>query len=209
LSQSPHDVEGFVLAGGQSSRMGRDKALVRVADRPLVEWALEVLHGAGLTSRIAGARGKLDEFAPVIADEAVGAGPLSGVCSALRQTAAEWAVFVPVDLPLIPGSLIQFLIGHAETTGRAATIVSLNGFAQTFPAVVRRDALGALWAELEAGRRGCFAAFSRAGASVVPVEMVAQTGQVSDGRGLWPYRWFWNVNTTAELERLELSMKAG
>jgi molybdenum cofactor guanylyltransferase len=197
--------EGFVLAGGRSSRMGRDKALVKLAGKPLVAWALDVLRGAGLAARIAGARADLSAFAAVVADEAVDAGPLSGVCSALGAAEAEWAVFLPVDLPLIPPTLISFLTEHARLTGAAVTVASLNGFAQTFPAVVRRDALLVLRAELDAGRLGAFAAFVSAGVQVVPVEMVP----VQDERG-WPaHRWFWNVNTPGELQRLTGVLRAG
>jgi molybdopterin-guanine dinucleotide biosynthesis protein A len=198
--------EGFVLAGGRSSRMGRDKALVELAGKPLVAWALEVLRGAGLTARIAGARADLSAYAEVIPDEAEEEGPLAGVCAALRAARAVWAVFVPVDLPLIPASLIRLLIEHARVTGSAVTVPSLNGFAQTFPAVVRRDALAVLSAELNAGRAGAFAAFASAGVRVVPVEMVAQVR----GELEWPaYRWFWNVNTPVELEKVESLIVAG
>jgi hypothetical protein len=56
-----------------------------------------------------------------------------------------------------------------------------------------------LRAELEAGRLGVFAAFRSLGARVVPVEFM----NVRDERG-WPeYRWFWNVNSPVELEKVE------
>lgn len=193
------EVEGFVLAGGQSRRMGRDKALAELAGRPLIAWALDVLRGAHLPARIAGARADLSAFAPVIPDEVADAGPLAGLCAALQSTAAEWAVFVTVDQPLIPSSLAGYLIEHATVTGAAATVASLNGFAQTFPVVVRRDALPVLQTELKSGRLGTFAAFVSAGVRVIPAELAP----IQDQRG-WPaYRWFWNVNTPEELERVE------
>lgn len=201
--------EGFVLAGGRSSRMGRDKALVELAGKPLVAWSLEILRAARLAARIAGARVDLSAFAPVVADEAADAGPLGGICSALRATKAEWAVFVPVDLPLIPAALIRYLVDHARVTGAAVTVASLNGFAQTFPAVVRGELAEMLEGELRAGRSGAFAAFTAAGVQVVPVEMAVQAGCVRDERG-WPaYRWFWNVNTVEELERVEGHLRCG
>jgi molybdopterin-guanine dinucleotide biosynthesis protein A len=202
----------FVLAGGRSSRMGEDKALLQLAGQPLVGHALAVLGAAGLTARIAGARADLDRFAPIIADETADCGPLGGICSALDQTDQKWAVFVPVDMPLLPSSLVKYLVADARLTGLAVTLVSVNGFVQTFPAVIRTETLPALRKELESGVGGCFAAFTSAvrlreeSIRAVPVEMLAQSGQVADPRGLAPYQWFLNVNTREDLERTSAAL---
>jgi molybdenum cofactor guanylyltransferase len=197
-------VEGFVLAGGQSSRMGRDKAFVELAGKPLMEWALEGLRGAGLTARIAGARTDLSAFAPVIADAWLDVGPLGGVCSALRQAERDWVVFVTVDQPLMAPSLILSLLDSARSGERAVTVASIGGVAQTFPAVVRRDALTVLESELKNGRRGCMAAFRAAGPQVIAAEALV----VPESRCLVE-RWFCNVNRPEELERVEAALKAG
>lgn len=194
---------GFVLAGGQSTRMGTDKALVDFCGKPLIAHAIDCLRNAGLSAQIAGARSDLAAFAPVVHDPAPDRGPLAGICSALAQCSADLAVFLSVDMPLIPVSLVQYLKSHAVMTASAVTVASVNGFAQTFPAAVRRDALPVLQRELECGAGGCFEAFTKAGISVVPVEMLVQTGQVRDQRGSPAYRWFWNVNTREELERVQ------
>lgn len=198
---------GYVLAGGQSSRMGCDKALVQLAGRPLVAHALSILRGAGLEARIAGARSDLASFAPVLADAQPGLGPLGGICAALGSTSAELAVFVSVDLPLLPAALIACLLRHARISGRAVTLASVNGFTQTFPAVVARRSLLVLQNELRAGRRGCYAAFAAASdhlgqpISVLPVEYLVQAGQLSDPRGLPAAFWFRNLNTSRDVER--------
>lgn len=201
----PQDAAGFILAGGQSSRMGRDKALLEFGGRPLIAHALSILHQTGLSASIAGARADLGSYAPVVADAAPGLGPLSGICAALNSTEARHAVFLPVDAPLIPASLIAALLFHARTTGQPVTIPSLCGAVQTFPAVVDRAAvLPALQAELAAGRRRCRSAFQAAcgGAmSVVAVELLVQAGQVADPRQLPPSWWFLNANTPEEMER--------
>lgn len=202
---------GFVLAGGESRRMGRDKALVEFAGRPLVERALTILHEAGLEARIAGARSSLGSYAPIVDDAEPGRGPLDGICAAMSEITVRRAVFLPVDLPLVPASLICLLMRQAEISGRLITVSSVNGFAQTFPAVVDREALPALRTELEGGRRGCFAGFQAATArrgeaiSVLPVELAVQAGQVAHPDGLPAVRWFLNVNTPGDLRRAEAS----
>jgi len=225
LSMAGRELEaeaaGFVLAGGQSSRMGRDKALLLLEGRPLVENALKILSEAGLPASIAGfpadrsssagwsvgARSHLASYAPVVADAEPGLGPLGGVCAGLASTSAQHAVFLPVDLPLLPASLLVYLLHHARMTGRAVTVPSVGGFAQTFPAVLKRTALPTLQAELDAGRGGCFAAFQALARSrkeamaVVAAELLAQAGQVSHPEGAPVARWFLNVNTPADLRR--------
>jgi molybdopterin-guanine dinucleotide biosynthesis protein A len=192
---------GFVLAGGRSSRMGEDKALVRLGGQPLVVHALEILRGAGLTASLAGGSSTLAAFASLIQDFQPGQGPLAGICAALASTSARMAIFLPIDLPLLPVSLIAFLVEHARSTGRPVTVPSVNGFAQTFPAVLDRIVLPALEGELRAGHLGCFSAFQAAAANlgspigVVPVETLVQAGQVAHPEGLPATRWFLNVNT--------------
>ncbi len=203
------DAAGFVLAGGQSSRMGRDKALLPLAGRPLIQHAMSILRDAGLKAAIAGARAPIAEFGPVIADSRAGEGPLGGICAALASNSARYAVFLPVDLPMLPASLIAYLVHHASVTAQAVTIPSMAGIAQTFPAVLDRATLPELESELDAGRRGCLSGFQAAAASFrqsvspLPVELLIQAGQIADPRKLPAARWFLNVNTPQELERAE------
>ena len=210
---SEPDAIGFVLAGGQSSRMGRDKALLEFAGRPLVVHALSIFEVAGIRAMIAGAtapaRASLEAFAPVIEDASPGLGPLSGICTALSIIAARYAVFLPVDLPFLPASLLVHLLRSARIARSAVTVCSVSGFAQTFPMVLDRIALPALQNELELQRYGCFSAFQAASAAVgqsvncIAVELLAQTGEVSDPLGLPPIHWFLNLNTPDDLERAE------
>jgi molybdopterin-guanine dinucleotide biosynthesis protein A len=199
------DAAGFVLAGGRSSRMGEDKALVRLGPQPLVVHALDILREAGLTASLAGGSTALATFAPLIPDSQPGQGPLAGICAALASTSARLAVFLPIDLPLLPTSLIAFLIEHARNSGRPVTIPSVNGFAQTFPAVLDRVVLPELECELEAGRLGCLSALQTAAAnlgsamSVVPVEKLVQSGQAAHPEGLPAARWFLNINAPEAL----------
>jgi molybdopterin-guanine dinucleotide biosynthesis protein A len=185
--------------------MGADKALIPFRGRPLVEHALEILRGAGLTPSIAGSRSPLGAFAAVLQDAAPDNGPLGGICAALGSTEAQRAVFVPVDLPLLPSSLIFRMVRHAETTGAAVTVAQAAGFTQTFPVVLNRAALPWLEAELAAGRLGCFRAFEAAAASlgqqinVIEVEDAAATGAITHPEGLAPDRWFANLNTPVDL----------
>lgn len=213
------EAAGFVLAGGESSRMGRDKALLQFAGRPLVEHALDIFKQAGLSASIAGARPQahatLEAFAPVVEDARSGLGPLAGICSALAASRAQFAVFLPADLPLLPVSLIVYLLQHAATTGRAVTLVSIGGFTQTFPAVLDRTVLPALQAELTAGRGGCFSAFQAAAEGLaqpisrVAVEPAAESGHVLHPLGLPPVRWFLDLDTPEDLELAEAISRRG
>ena len=202
-------VAGFALAGGQSSRMGTDKALIEFEGQLLIERSIGILKAAGIPVSIAGARNesrpRLESYAPVIPDRTPGLGPLSGICTGLRMTSAEYGVFLPVDVPLIPASLIVYLLWHARITGALVTVASVNGRPQTFPAVIARKTLPALDERLRGAERGCLAAFQAASAegggtiSVLPAEKLVQSGQVAHPDALPAARWFLNINTARDL----------
>ena len=191
--------------------MGRDKAFVEFNGQTLLARAVDTLKAAGLSVSVAGARAdappQLDFYPPVIADTVPDSGPLAGICAALRSTSLRYAVFLSVDMPLLPPSLITCMLHHARTTDAAITLPSISAFAQTFPVVIRRETLPVLDRELAAGHLGCHAAFRTAAAaakeslSVLPVEILIQTGQISHPDALPAVRWFLNVNTPRDLER--------
>jgi molybdenum cofactor guanylyltransferase len=210
MSRSFHpDAAGFVLAGGQSSRMGRDKALLEFAGETLLARSLQMLREAGLSTAIAGSNTAPEANVQVVPDPQPGLGPLSGVCAAFASGSARSAVFLSVDMPFVPSSLLVYLLHHARITGFAVTVPSMNGFSQTFPSVIDRAALPALQAELASGRNGCFSAFQTAAAALgqqvdrVPVELLAQSGHATHPRGLAPLRWLLNLKTPADLVQAE------
>jgi molybdenum cofactor guanylyltransferase len=204
------EAAGFVLAGGFSSRMGQDKSMVLLDGQPMIAYPLAALRQASLPASISGGQPSLAVFAPLIEDTRPGLGPLAGICSSLASTAARRAVFLSVDAPLIPASLLSVFLRHAAITSAVITVPSINGFAQTFPAVLDRAALPALARELASGRLGCFRAFQAAAKSfhqniaVLPVEFLVQAGQIANPLGLPAAWWFLNANTPGDLRRAQI-----
>src|SRR5450631_3928259 len=102
--------EGFVLAGGRSRRMGRDKALLEWCGIPLIERAVRSLRSVTSTVRIVGDREDLARFAPVVADTFPASGPLGGIHAALAASSRDWNLFLPVDLPLLPAGFLEWML---------------------------------------------------------------------------------------------------
>jgi molybdenum cofactor guanylyltransferase len=200
--------EAFVLAGGRSTRMGQDKALLQVAGVSLLEHALDKLRalGAFATPRIVGARPDLSSYAPVVPDLHPGCGPLSGIEAALAATTQPLNLFLPVDLPLLPAGLLGWMLRRAEITGALATVPRVNGRPQPLCAVYHRDLLAGMTASLAAGNYKVMllvmaAAQSRAGEiDVFDVELLASTyPEMHRFSSLPLYRWFYNCNTPEDV----------
>ena len=110
---------GVILAGGESRRMGADKALVPLAGRPMIEWVAERFAPQVEVLSLS-ANGDSARFAflglPVLPDDAR-KGPLSGILSGLRWAAplgATALVSVPCDGPFLPPDLVPRLCLAAE-----------------------------------------------------------------------------------------------
>lgn len=199
---------GFVLAGGQSSRMGADKALELFHGIPLIQNALDILASAGLPSGIAGSRSNLSRFAEEIPDTFANAGPLGGVHAALSHSPRELNLFLPVDLPLMPASLLTSLLRRAMITGAPATACKVNGRLEPFPVILSQTVLPEIEARLQNGQTACHAAWHAIPAAqgsildAVAVEYLVQVGQCAHPLGLPPASWFQSANTPAELAHL-------
>jgi molybdopterin-guanine dinucleotide biosynthesis protein A len=110
------DMEGFILKGGQSRRMGTDKARLRLGDQTFVERiALALKHIAPHTSLV----GDIDEddaerSLPIVRDVVPQWGALGGLHAALTACRAQWCCVVACDLPFVSGELFRRLTSLTE-----------------------------------------------------------------------------------------------
>ena len=201
----PLPVHGFVLAGGKSSRMGADKALLRFCGRPMVEIAVEKLRGFCEVVTIAGNREDLAGFAPVVRETRVDVGPAAGIEAGLGGASQAWAMFMPVDVPLIPGELLR---GWAEAVvareGVAASYLHCGRDQSAF-CMLRRECKRRLSEALEGGERRLGALLEQASnGSLWVYDLDKVYGKSAEESALW----FANVNTPEELAKAEAWARA-
>ncbi len=122
MSLNARDVSGLVLAGGDGTRMGEDKALVEWGDEPLFRRQLSLLTAIGIgavgISR-AGTQPALDAGVPTVLDALPGKGPLSGIVSGLGWAShpgenGRPLLVLAVDMPLVERDFLRRLLAHAE-----------------------------------------------------------------------------------------------
>lgn len=148
------DFSGYVLAGGQSSRMGRDKALIELAGKPLIEHAVIKLKRVCADVAISSSNPLLGAHAPLISDVHPGCGPIGGMEAALLQTSRDWNLFLPVDVPFLPTVYLHGWLSGMEVTrmmGMRAMIFTVNGEPQPTVALVHRDVGPLLGRAIERG----------------------------------------------------------
>ncbi len=193
-------VHGFVLAGGKSSRMGEDKALLQFCGRPMVEIAVEKLRGFCAVVTIAGNRNDLAEFAPVVEEARVEVGPAAGVEAGLEAAIEDWAMFVPVDVPLIPEELLR---RWAEAVlAREGIWVSFLRCGRDQPAfcMVRAACRRRFSESIEGGERRLGVLLEKVGEGHL---------WVCELEGKEKERWFKNVNTPGDLAEAEAWAREG
>jgi molybdopterin-guanine dinucleotide biosynthesis protein A len=108
--RKPDEMEpigGYVLAGGRSTRMGRDKAMLILDGKPLVEHAVKKLKRLCAKVTILSNDAGLATYAPILADNVGGYGPLGGIEAALASSEHEWNLILPVDMPFLPTRLLD------------------------------------------------------------------------------------------------------
>ncbi|MCY7382152.1 MAG: molybdenum cofactor guanylyltransferase [Microcoleus sp. CAN_BIN18] len=107
-----HKIAVIVLAGGQSSRMGRDKALLEIEGKSLLQRALEV--AAVVTPQVYVLTAWPDRYRSTITQQSrflveynPGSGPLVALTQGLTEIAADWILLLACDLPLLDAQIIQ------------------------------------------------------------------------------------------------------
>ena len=119
---------GFVLAGGASSRMGRDKALLAYREATLVEYVAGAVFEAVGSVAIIGDPDRYDGLGHrVYRDKVAGCGPLGGIYTALSVTGTEWNLVVACDMPAISFEALRRLINREAEPGRDTVMAAGPG----------------------------------------------------------------------------------
>jgi molybdopterin-guanine dinucleotide biosynthesis protein A len=131
------EVEGFILAGGKSSRMGTDKARLQLGAESFTERISAELFSVCKSVRVVGAV-EPSEGWTVVPDVYGEWGALGGLHAALYACRAEWAGVVACDLPFVTGELFGRLADLSKNF-EAVVPVQADGRVQPLCALYRTE----------------------------------------------------------------------
>ena len=145
------DRAGFVLAGGQSSRMGRDKALLPFEGKSLIEHVAGVVEQAAASATIIGDPSRYGSVGfPVVSDIRPGCGPLSGIHTALTISQAAWNLILACDMPQVSPAFLLSLLDRAQASpSRCVIPAGPTGKPEPLCAAYHRRCLPAVTAALD------------------------------------------------------------
>jgi molybdenum cofactor guanylyltransferase len=152
LSMHTGDVCAVILAGGRSSRMGSNKALLDIGGKPLIQTLIERI--LPVTDRILLSSNDAEIYKfldfPVVPDHFREQGPLAGLHAAMLRQPSPLYLLLACDLPNLKTSLLETLL--SLTTGYDAVIPrTLDGLAHPLCAVYKPTCLPAIERALARG----------------------------------------------------------
>jgi molybdopterin-guanine dinucleotide biosynthesis protein A len=147
-------IAGFILAGGESSRMGSDKALLELDGLPLVARTAQLVENVAGMPTIVGAPERLGGLGlAVISDDWPRAGPLGGIATALHASNASWNLIVACDLPYLTKGWLEHLVVRAQGSVADAVLPRNERGAEPLCAMYRKKCEPVIRAALERGTR--------------------------------------------------------
>lgn len=138
------DIEGFILAGGASSRMGQTKANLSLGGKTFVERSAAALSAIADRIFIVGNAEQISTGLPVLADircdKEQRRAAIFGLHTALVRAKMSWVAILACDLPLVTGGLFERLSSFDRTHFDALSPLDQAGVPQPLCAFYRRDA---------------------------------------------------------------------
>jgi len=190
-----------VQAGGRSSRMGRDKGLVELAGKPLIEHVVERL--AGLAEEVIITTNHPEAYAAFgyrsAGDRQPGAGALAGLFTALEAAQGDPVLVVACDMPFASRALASHMLALIAEV--EAVVPRVGGEFEPLFAVYRRSCLPVIRRALDEGQKRVISFFP---------EIQLRAVEEPEARSIEadPYCFF-NVNTPDDLAEAERRLKDG
>ncbi len=187
-------VSAIVLAGGQSTRLGRDKALLKLDGQTLIERI--VTRVAQISAEVIVVTNAPPKFAHLearlVSDVYPQKGSLVGIYSGLQAARHHYGLVVACDMPFINLNLLRHMIGLAP--GYDVVIPAVDGLPEPLHAIYSRNCLAPIDRLLATGNLKIIDFFPEVRVRYVEEEVVDRFD---------PHHLsFFNVNTLADWERV-------
>lgn len=189
-------VSGVILAGGESRRLGRNKALERIGGRTLIERVVERVASVSAEIIVVVASPSQAVALPlppevrVVTDRYPGCGSLGGIYTGLSASLAPWILLVACDMPFLNARLLRRLI--AMRRGVDAVVPCLEGRPEPLHALYSKTCLVPMERMLQAGQLKI--------APLFEAVRVRYVGEETIDRIDPDHRSFFNVNSPADVE---------
>jgi len=109
------EISGFILAGGKSSRMGTNKALLTFQNKPLLKHMANLIEPFCSNIAISGECVDYHVFGiKMVPDHYSDCGPIAGIYSSLQYSQTDWNLLVSVDAPFVNEELFCYLIANIK-----------------------------------------------------------------------------------------------
>lgn len=183
-------ITGFVLAGGRSSRMGEDKGLMQLAEKPMVMHVVEQLQPCVDELILIANHPEYTQFGyRVIEDMVAEIGPVGGIYTGLKVSTTALNFFVSCDMPFISKAAIQMMLASIQE--EAICVASLEGFIQPLFGLYSKGCLPLLEASIAEKHYKLQAVVRQSKHKVVPLDALA----------VQHHQLFQNINTPEEFQK--------
>jgi molybdopterin-guanine dinucleotide biosynthesis protein A len=200
-----NSVQGYVLAGGGSTRFGRDKALAEIDGTPMLLRIRALLAAVTNDVNVIAVPKKYAALGITgLPDRWEGQGPLAGIITALLTTkeagGAEWNLIIGCDMPFLTREWLAYLVERAKAISADVVAPQSPQGLEPLCACWRTKAVDKLQNAFDAGIRKITEAMKRVDMEIVD----AADWKRFDTGG----RLFWNMNTAADYDEAKRVMEA-
>lgn len=186
-------VTGFILAGGQSSRMGEDKSLMQFKGKPLIMYAIEALSPL-CEKVIISSRQFIYDFTgyDVWPDELPVQAPVNGLYSCLKRSETDWNLILTCDMPFTGSQLFAYLLEQAHDDD-AVIPVHGQGLVEPLCGLYNRSMFKVLEQSMRAEQYSILKLLQSIGCRYV---------NIGPDLEFWNSKMFSNLNYPADVDRL-------
>jgi len=195
-----NDLRGFILAGGASRRMGRDKAQIPWGGGTLLTHAIEQMEPVASEVSIVGTLTAENLAVPVLTDKIPGLGPLAGIHSALSRSTSDWNLILAVDLPLVTPELLAWIADFRVVASQTAIVPRVSSRLQPLCAIYHRKILPQIDQALVRRESSIRRLLERLGTRIIEEDQLIASGFAPE--------MLFNVNTPEDLERARAIAKS-